>query len=126
MGYTYRGTQQDLEAAPDRKRTPGPNPAPFDPAKCGERRGYKQHYRHGQEPCDACRAANSAYLAARRAAELAAHPREPRTFGVYDPATCGTNTGYHRHVRAKTPACAQCLAAHATHQAAYEAERRAA
>lgn len=70
MGYVYKGTQP--EPAPLRDAsTPGPKPA-FDPAKCGTRKGYRQHLRHGQDACAPCTAANtassSAYRAARRVA----------------------------------------------------------
>ncbi|MFJ4473195.1 hypothetical protein ACIP2X_37675 [Streptomyces sp. NPDC089424] len=37
-----------------RKRTPRPEP------KCGEPRMYRRHLKNGEQPCDACRAANAA------------------------------------------------------------------
>lgn len=34
----------------------------FDPSKCGERKGYKQHQNHGVPQCDACKAAHNEYM----------------------------------------------------------------
>ena len=36
-------------------------------APCGTTRAYQQHHKAGEEPCDLCRAANTAYMRERRA-----------------------------------------------------------
>jgi len=38
-------------------------------APCGTTRAYQQHHKAGEEPCDLCRAANTAYTGERRAAD---------------------------------------------------------
>jgi WhiB family redox-sensing transcriptional regulator len=66
-GTTPRERQEmRMNAAPRRKRTH---------AVCGTSSGYSKHYRNGEKPCDACRAAWSAddrERQARRRAERAA------------------------------------------------------
>jgi hypothetical protein len=54
MAYVFRG-------APDPAPRNKPRPLVFDPAKCGTRKGYRQHQNHGIPFCTACRAANSEY-----------------------------------------------------------------
>lgn len=39
-------------------------------------------------------------------------------------ARCGTNAGYHRHVREHNPPCGLCRAAHAAYAREYEHRRR--
>jgi len=46
-------------------RTGQPGPAPTQP--CGTRAAYARHLRHGEEPDDACKAANARYRAELRA-----------------------------------------------------------
>jgi hypothetical protein len=68
MGYVWKGTQVDDAPAPKKRKSgPAKGWVPFDPSKCGERRGYRQHNRHGQDQCDDCKAANAAYSSKRRA-----------------------------------------------------------
>lgn len=86
---------------------PGPKPV-FDPLKCGTLPGYKQHHRHGQEPCGPCKAVN---------AEASRRSRVPKP-RVLKP--CGTHAAYTRHIKAGEKPCAPCLAGHA----AYEAKNR--
>lgn len=94
---------------------------PFDTSACGTSAGYQRHKHHDVPPCDPCKAGRAEYMADYRAKRKAA--KTPRPVGVFDPAVCGDNNGYHRHVRNGTPACAPCLAGHNTHQGT---ERRAA
>lgn len=73
-GYVYRGKEPYVPQEPREPREPdAPRisrpPAilsPFDPSKCGERKGYAQHRRHKQEPCQPCRVANNAYQRAHK------------------------------------------------------------
>lgn len=56
-----------------RRRKPRPliplaeRTAPTQRPQCGTAMGYEAHRRHGERSCDACRAANAEYHAARRA-----------------------------------------------------------
>ena len=100
MAYKYRGTKFDAEPAPTRNdSTPGPKPGGFDPIKCGEYRGVKQHYRYNVPLCDPCKRAYSDYQKSHR-------DTRPR---VLQP--CGTRAAYSRHIAAKEPVCAPCNAA---------------
>ena len=104
MAYKYRGTKFDAGTASVRPAsTPGPKSSGFDPAKCGEYRGVKQHYRYGVEMCDACRKAHSDYQKAYRGAR-------PKNL-----QPCGTRAAYRRHVIAGEKACGPCNEANNAH-----------
>jgi hypothetical protein len=135
-GYKWDGKpeQRDTTPAPVKltpapvkprpARVPVPRPRVFDPSKCGTHAGYKQHRRYGTDVCDACRAANSAYHRAWRAA----NPKEPviRPDGRFSPGHCGTPQGYQRHLRAGTPTCVPCRAAHTERHRGYRTAKAAA
>ncbi len=77
-----------------------PRPQPTIRPSCGTRTGTKAHYKNREIACRACL----------DAAAEAARARPVRPI-----AKCGTDSGYHRHVRiTKTDACEPCLQAHAT------------
>ena len=59
--YVYRGTGKDtLTAFMDERKPPVPRkPRTLKP--CGTVAAYRRHTRHGEEPCDACKAAKSRY-----------------------------------------------------------------
>lgn len=103
MAYQYRGTKFDVGTVERPEFTPGPKPGEFDPAKCGEYRGVKQHYRHGVELCDPCRKAHSEYQKARRGTR-------PKNL-----QPCGTRAAYRRHVIDGEKACGPCNEANNEH-----------
>jgi hypothetical protein len=73
----------------------------------------RRHWRDGVEPCDACRQAELEYQRGR-------HGWKP-----FQPATCGTVSGYRRHRRDGETACRQCKAANAAAARKYKARRTA-
>ena len=80
------------------------------PREHGNLRGYNQHRRASESPCDACRTANSAYQAARRAARGVAPRSEIRH---------GTRSGYQRHRALNEDACRECSDANAAYLQEY-------
>jgi len=68
---------------------------------CGTTAAYQRHLRAGEEPCDQCRQARSAYTRARYI------PSDRRL----DP--CGTPGAYQRHLRRGEETCQACRAAFA-------------
>jgi hypothetical protein len=135
VAYTWDGKPELRDTAPATvKLTPAPvkprpvrapvaRPRVFDPSKCGTHAGYKQHRRYGTDICDACRAANSAYHRAWRAAQP---PKDPKPAGTFTPAKCGTPQGYQRHLRAGTMTCVPCRAAHTERHRGYRTAKAAA
>lgn len=63
---------------------------------CGTQAAYQRHLRQGEEPCDACRAANTAYKRSR----LFVPPRPLMP--------CGTAAAYRRHLRYGEEPCEAC------------------
>lgn len=63
---------------------------------CGTRAAYKRHRRNGEEPCEACKKANTAEN--RDAQQRYNEKRRP----------CGTSAAYRRHLRAGEEPCALC------------------
>ena len=115
MAYVWKGTTPPASGVPEKA------PVPFDPSKCGEARGYKQHRNHGQEPCQPCKDGAAAY----RRAWVAA--RKGRTIvRGFNPDKCGTRAGYAGHTYHKVPYCDPCRAANAAHSAELRQESRAA
>jgi hypothetical protein len=73
---------------------------------CGTDAAYKRHFRLGEPPCDACRAAHAARCAADYAARKRDRaPREPapREPAPREPAPCGTEAAARRHRRRGEP-----------------------
>ena len=50
------------------------NPPVFDPSACGTPAGYQRHVKFGNEKCDPCKAARTAYMADYREQRKAADP----------------------------------------------------
>ena len=71
-------------------------------ARCGTKAGYTRHYRLGERPCAACRAAANAY---RRG--LSARKRNG-TFTRESLTPCGTYGAYRRHRRKGEDPCDGC------------------
>lgn len=94
-----------------------PRKGPGARAACGTPSGYERHRNDGQEACDACRAANTAYKA-----EQTRHPITAP--GKLKPITHGTLAGYKAHRYRREQACAECLeAARLDSAARYRARR---
>lgn len=67
-GYVYRKDEPPVvQTTREAETRPGRKLAPFDPSLCGQNKGYQQHYRHGQTPCDRCKRAHTDYELARQA-----------------------------------------------------------
>lgn len=81
---------------------------------CGTMAAARRHYRYGEQPCDACRAAELAYQQARTGARSV------------PAAACGTVGGYRKHLRRKERPCGECRAANAESMREYKARRAAA
>lgn len=70
---------------------------------CGTPAAYRRHLRHDEEPCEACRAAESARTCA---AYRVIHPdAKPKPDGLQP---CGTPAGYARHRDRGEVTCAAC------------------
>lgn len=92
-----------------------PPPEPVDPPKSvrgtrehGTAKGARQHWGHGETPCEPCR---EAYNAEHRVPQESAK----RT----GPAPCGTQAAYKRHLRKGEKPCEPCRQAHSEYMAAY-------
>jgi hypothetical protein len=90
-----------------------PAPVPDGPCCRGDRTGYQRHLRHSTPPCDASRAANTAYCRTRTGAV-------PLTA-----ADCGTYAGYQMHVRHGEPPCDDCAEARRKRDREYHADHKA-
>jgi hypothetical protein len=109
----YAQALADIRSIPSASTIPAPasEPATTITGCCaGDRTGYQRHLRTGTPPCDASRAANTAY---------GRGPKEPRKLGI----DCGTYSGYQHHRRLREPACDGCLAAKRDYYNAYYAKR---
>lgn len=74
---------------------------------CGTWRGYWQHHRRGEVPCEpCCRARTERVIAQRRRRGVKARK----------PAACGTNSGYFAHRNRDEQPCAKCRRAHSDYQ----------
>lgn len=73
-------------------------------APCGTRSAYQRHRRHGEEPDEACRQANTAYHRRLRCSE----PRRETQYGPQTDPACGTVIGFERHRRRYEVPCAPC------------------
>lgn len=73
---------------------------------CGTVAAYSRHLRRGEEPCQPCRTANTAYQR-----EYKANPKPPRPL-----MPCGTAAAYARHIRNDEEPCAPCREAHSVRQ----------
>lgn len=100
-GYKYRGTNFDVPKEGKPKLT-----AAFDPSACGTTRGYKQHRRHYQEACAACKRAYADEMAERRR-------KQAKPAAVFNPDKCGTVAGYSQHRHYKVPLDERCRKANA-------------
>jgi hypothetical protein len=65
----YKRAREQARAAGDVGKR---GPAPFDPARCGDYAGYKQHQRTGVPACLPCRQASAEHTKAYRAKAVAA------------------------------------------------------
>lgn len=111
----YAQALADIRSIPTAKTIPTPTPEPATAVMgccAGDRNGYQRHLRAGTPPCEASRAANTAY---------GRGPKGPRKLGI----DCGTYSGYQRHRRLREPACDACLAAKRDYYNAYYAKRAA-
>lgn len=119
MAYQYRGTRTlATEQEPEEPLTV--ERAPFDPAKCGTYKGYKQHQNHKVPPCQACKTAAANYKH-----ELAARHKAGQVVRQFRSDKCGTLAGYSRHKRHDTPVCAECQTARAEYRSDYYARQAA-
>ncbi|MFI0236370.1 hypothetical protein [Streptomyces sp. NPDC016845] len=78
-----------------------PRKGPGARAACGTSSGYTRHIRIQEEPCDACRAANTAYKAAQARRPIVALKK-------LKPIAHGTPKGYKQHWYRREEACAAC------------------
>ena len=90
-GYRYRGTRLDF------------------PLDCRGRYGGgdDRHRYRGEPVCLKCKAVKKDINARRRSGRPL--PKVPVTSRI----KCGTNSGYQKHMRDRTPPCDPCLEAHA-------------
>jgi len=72
---------------------------------CGTNSGYVTHRRRGEQACDPCKAAHTAYQRGRYV------PRPPRQL-----APCGTVAAYHRHLARGETTCQACRVAWAAYR----------
>ena len=75
---------------------------------CGERNGWRRHYREGTPLCDACR------VIRREQAQAERRKRGIRPIAIVRAERrpkCGTASGYQRHRRLGEDACRACLRA---------------
>jgi hypothetical protein len=86
---------------------------------CGTNAAYVRHRARGEEVCEACRKARSAYVASRRRARRDSPGVSSRS-GRPTTAPCGSNAAYARHQRRGEQPCLACLQA----RAEYVASRR--
>lgn len=93
------------------------------PAKCGTDAGYQRHRRHGEPPCDACKAGRRAADRERRRRR---RERAPAPVPAARPlAPCGTEAAHSRHkAHGETP-CDACKQAHRAYKREWHARRRA-
>lgn len=70
---------------------------------CGTRAAYQRHLTWGEEPCDACRAANNEVARAERARNAAKRAKPPREL-----VPCGTPGAYYRHYDKGEKPCDVC------------------
>jgi hypothetical protein len=84
----------------------------------GTAAAYARHLKHGDEPCDACRAANAEQKRGQKA-----NPDKP---GRRTDIPHGTPQGYRRHLYRREPACEPCLQASAAAQRARTAAKKTA
>lgn len=84
------------------------------PAECGTTAAYMRHYRQGEKPCAACKAANVAASRARRAAGIPARPIREH----------GTPGGARAHQDRHEAACGDCARAYRAYQAGVRARRK--
>ncbi|MDP9185086.1 MAG: hypothetical protein M3O29_05405 [Actinomycetota bacterium] len=127
MGYKYNGPLREVTEEEPRRRGQQPGLQPFDPSLCGQRKGYQQHRRHGQEACRPCKDAAAAYKKA-----WEAENKDRIIVKGFNPSKCGTPAGYARHTYHGVQYCDPCRAANAKKsqavrdQAKAPAERMAA
>ena len=112
MAYQYRG---DLKGEADPWVAPAdPVPPARQPTEpCGTYAACQRHYRHGETPCDPCRAARNAYERSRR-------PKNPRPGAV-----CGTYAGYQKHYLRDDQPCRSCKDAYNEYRRQHRAQKRA-
>jgi hypothetical protein len=84
------------------------------PVQCGTTAAYMRHYRQGEKPCAACKAANVAASRARRAAGIPARPIREH----------GTPGGARAHQDRHEPACGPCARAYNAYRLDYERKKR--
>lgn len=82
-----------------------------DREPCGTMAAARRHWRYGEVPCEACRAAELEYQRARKGSV------------PFRPAVCGTVGGYRKHLKAKERPCGECRAANAENMRQYKARR---
>lgn len=87
----------------------------YTEAPCPSRDGYYWHLRHDEDPCDECRAANTAYHTQRRRA-AGMRPQAEISAEAAARDLCGTTSGYARHHVNRTPYCQPCRDANAAAQ----------
>lgn len=80
---------------------------------CGTNAAYARHIKHGEVPCDACRAAHAADVAKYR-------PEKPKVKRKRH----GTKAAYQRHLYNKEEPCFKCKVASARAKQRYRARRK--
>jgi hypothetical protein len=86
---------------------------------CGTVAAYRRHFRNGETPCEACRAAENARQVARyRKRHPDAKPRPDEL------QPCGTAAAYGRHVHAGEATCEPCRKAWREYCKAQRDEKR--
>lgn len=93
----------------------------YTPQPCGTAAAYQRHRKHGEEACDACKAAWAEQARERYARASSTPEVKPAML-----KPCGTVAAYRRHRRAKEMACAPCLEANLRASAIRRAKQRAA
>lgn len=71
---------------------------------CGTMAAYRRHRRNNEQPCEACRFANSVYLRDYRR-------KRKQGAAVRTPKPCGTIAAYRRHLYKGEPPCEACRTA---------------
>lgn len=101
-------------------KTPG---ATLAPIAHGTEKGYRQHYRRDETPCDPCREAYNAAQVGRRVGRVRYKPRPPQP-RTPQPIEHGTDRGYQAHRRLQTEPCDACRMARADYIKAFRLARK--
>lgn len=96
-------------------------PTPRVRAQCGTPSGYNRHRRYGEDQCEACRHAWSAYNATKNRERVPGYARKRRQV-----VECGTNSGYTAHYARGEKPCDACKASKSAYMKALGAKKRAA